>query len=360
MDKKQGKRRLLTISVAEALDQRLDFIFSQFENVVVSISGGKDSTVLFHAAQAKAEALGRTINVFFLDQEAEYQSSIEIIRHSMALPGVRPFWFQVPIKMTNATSSEVDMLHAWEPGARWMRDKEPDSIHENALGTDRFYPFITAFEKSWPESTCFLVGLRSEESLNRYRAVTKNPGLPGVKWSTKTGKIIKLYPIYDFTFEDVWHYISLHNVPYNRIYDWLYVKNMPIPKIRVSNLIHEKSFRCLTLLQEFEPDTYNKLVERLPGVQTAALYGEEQSVYNAKKLPEAFKTWAEYRDHLITSMPDRQAADRFIKRFAGHLDDEHVHRQQVRQLLLKDWENSLPVTNKAKDMAARQKWMEIL
>jgi predicted phosphoadenosine phosphosulfate sulfurtransferase len=160
--------------------------------------------------------------------------------------------------------------------------------------------------------------------------------------------------------EDVWHYISLHNVPYNRIYDWLYVKNMPIPKIRVSNLIHEKSFRCLTLLQEFEPDTYNKLVERLPGVQTAALYGEEQSVYNAKKLPEAFKTWAEYRDHLITSMPDRQAADRFIKRFAGHLDDEHVHRQQVRQLLLKDWENSLPVTNKAKDMAARQKWMEIL
>ena len=32
-----------------------------------------------------------------------------------------------------------------------------------------------------------------------------------------------------------------------------------IRTMRVSNLVHEKAFRCLTDLQELEPETYNKL-----------------------------------------------------------------------------------------------------
>ena len=34
------------------------------------------------------------------------------------------------------------------------------------------------------------------------------------------------------------------------------------------------------------------------------------------------------------------------RRFARHLDNEYVARQQVRQLILNDFENNLPVDNR--------------
>jgi predicted phosphoadenosine phosphosulfate sulfurtransferase len=42
---------------------------------------------------------------------------------------------------------------------------------------------------------------------------------------------------------------------------------------QVSNLVH--AFRCLTDLQELEPETYNQLEKRLKGVHTAAIYGKK-------------------------------------------------------------------------------------
>jgi hypothetical protein len=44
---------------------------------------------------------------------------------------------------------------------------------------------------------------------------------------------------------------------------------------RVSNLV--QGFRCLTDLQELEPETYNQL-ERLKGVHTA-IYGKKMCIH---------------------------------------------------------------------------------
>jgi hypothetical protein len=33
--------------------------------------------------------------------------------------------------------------------------------------------------------------------------------------------------------------------------------------VSVSNLVHEKAFRCLTDLQELEPETYNQLEKKI-------------------------------------------------------------------------------------------------
>ena len=40
------ERRYLDINVYEALQQRFDFIFREFDNIYVSFSGGKDSGLL--------------------------------------------------------------------------------------------------------------------------------------------------------------------------------------------------------------------------------------------------------------------------------------------------------------------------
>lgn len=337
-------------------------LFDRYDPICVSVSSGKDSSVLFDLAHREALRRGRELDVFFLDQEAEYQSTIDIMRLIMAQPNVRPHWLQVPVRMTNATSYEEEFLYAWEPGAEWMREKEPCATVDLPGAPDRFYPLIDWFEAQFPAGTAFLVGLRSEESLNRFGAVTRHPAVPGINWSSPgSGNVIKFYPIYDWTFEDVWTYIGNQGIPYNKVYDWMWIKGRNIQEMRVSNLIHEKAFKSLADLQEFEPETYDKLVRRLKGVHTAAQYSREQMVYSTKKLPSRFKTWKEYRDYLLETYPGKpEYKEIFLQRFAGQKDSTTVHRQQVRQLLLNDYEGSVPIVQRDDNENPLLKWMEIL
>lgn len=345
-------------NVLDAARERMAWIFDRHERVVVSVSSGKDSTILGHLAATEAVRRGRTVDFFFLDQEAEYGATIEQVRRMMAWPGVVPLWYQIPIRMTNATGFTDCFLHAWAPGeeSHWMRPKEPDSIGDAPGAPDRFYPFFRWFESQHPGSAA-LIGLRAEE-VRRYRAVTEHPAVPGINWSSRGEGVTKYYPIYDWAFEDVWLYTHREKVPYNKVYDWLWIKGKRIDEFRVSNLIHENAFECLSLLQEFEPDTYNRLTGRLGGVAVAARYARESSVYQTHKLPKHFKTWATYRDFLLEAIPV-ELAEVFRGRFGRQMTTEPVHRQQVRQILTNDWENSRPVKPRDEQDPLR-KWREIL
>ncbi len=354
------------ITVLEAARARMAAVFDRFERVVVSVSSGKDSTCLYHIAIEEAERRDRQIILFFLDQEAEYQASIDLMRTMMAHPRVIPWWYQIPLDMTNATSYSTPMLHAWGEGETWMRDKEPGAIMSIAADYPRrFYGFFDWLEQQQTEPTAFLIGLRSKESMNRFRAVTKNPGYAGIAWSTKTKnpRAWRFYPLYDWTFGDVWKYIADAGVPYNRVYDAMYcLKGKKVNAIRISNLIHEKSFTCLSELQEIEPETYERLVARLDGVHSAAIYARERSIYSAEDLPAQFVSWRDYRDSLLASAPMAEPhRERLRKRFAGQPDIDSVYRQQCRQVLLCDYENSVPVNTKAATRDdIRAKWWDLL
>jgi predicted phosphoadenosine phosphosulfate sulfurtransferase len=356
-------------SVFDAVNERIDFIFSKFKKVVVSVSGGKDSTLVFELMWKRALELGRELNVFFLDQEAEYAATIDIIQGIVHRKNVVPYWYQVPFYLTSVTSSKQDFFYAWDPAAesQWIHPKDPIAIKEiKGDYPHRFYPFIDWFEKQWGADTCFVLGFRAEESMNRYRAVIKTPAFEDVRWATKSNGILKFYPIYDWSFDDVFLYFYQNKTHYNKVYDYMHIKDPAetVRKMRVSNLIHEKAYKCLVNLQEFEHDTYERLCARLSGVRTTALYGEEATMYNARTLPEKFKTWIEYRDYLVNTTPF-DMKEVFTDRFARQPDTERYHRHQVKQLLLNDWENSLPISaskeEREKDYEdPLKKWWDIL
>ena len=356
-----GRKLFIGMNVLEAARRRVAWTFDKFERVVVSVSGGKDSTITFELAHAEAMRRGREIYVFFLDQEAEYAASVEIVEGMMARPGVVPCWFQVPLRMTNATSYADEFFHAWQPGVEWMRPRHPLAITEvEAEAPDRFYPFISWVQEQFGEGTAFLVGLRADEALNRFRAVTRNPAVPGVPWTSRAGGgAVSVYPIYDWAVDDVWVFMARFGVRYNRIYDFMYAKQFGVNEMRVSFLLHEHSFNAMATLQEFEHETYDALVRRIRGAHLASIYAGEKQVLAAEKLPEAFKTWREFRDFLLGEVPEHRRA-RFAERFADQRDAPGVHRQQVRQLLINDWENNVPVVAVAEREDTRRKWMEIL
>ena len=365
-------------SVVEAAEERIRYIFDEFENIIVSISGGKDSTVLCWLALQEARRRNRKIGIFFLDEEVVYSSTIEQVTWLMNLypKNTIPLWFQIPFKLTNATSFEEGQLMCWEPGKHkiWMRPKVPYSIQhvpwDKSKQTIRdknkgfgFYDVLDNFQASRPH-TAFLVGLRATESMNRFRAVAKNPGYKSCYWCTKIKRAegsASFYPLYDWRFADIWRFIYDNQIRYSRIYDYQWKKGLPQNEIRVSSLIHEKSFKALVELPEFEPKTYDKLLKRVKGIQVGQLYGKDPKLLRARKLPKGYKSWSDYRNFLLETYPDPSKKDIFVRRFAHQLDNNYVARQQCRQLILNDYENNLPVDNKEDPREATlRKWRELL
>lgn len=331
-------------TVLDAARKRIEYLFDNYDNIQLSFSGGKDSTVLFHLINAEAIKRNRKFILFFLDQEAEYQGTIDFVEWAMAQPNVIPAWYQVPMFMTNAVSTEQLFLWAWGDGEKWVRDKNPLAIqHIHEKYPKRFYKFIYYRNKKLAQMkgrSVSVIGLRAEESPDRRFVMFGEDN--EYFWLRRKNEPHKAYPIIDWSYTDDWKYLIENELPYNRIYDKMYMLGMNLRYMRVSNLIHEKAYRCLHELQELEPETYDKLEQRLKGVHCAAIYARENLVYSIKKLPEQFKTWKEYKDFLLDNIhPDLAKIFRYQWSRFGDTDDVGACKYMVKRILLCDWEGNI-------------------
>lgn len=296
-------------NVFDAATRRIGWIFDNFPNVVIGFSGGKDSTVCLQLALKVAEEKKRLpLEVFFIDQEGEWDCTIDYVRKVMYDPRVKPSWLQVPMILFNATATNGydQWLHCWKPGEKWLRDKDPISIKENTFGTDRFHELFTGWlDTTYPTTpTAFISGVRCEESPKRRMNLTGGRGSkPFYKWcywgrvtNDKRGHYT-FYPIYDWSCIDVWKAIHDNGWPYCRLYDYQYQHGVKLRDMRVSNVHHETAIQNLWYMQEVEPDLWNRLTARLDGINTSAVLNKE--LFEIKELPYMFKDWEEYRDYLL-------------------------------------------------------------
>lgn len=371
--RKASTQTYRNVSVLEAARERVSWIFDAFESIHVSVSGGKDSTVLAHLVLTEAARRGRRVGVFFLDEEVVYHETVAQVAHIMEAmaPGhVIPLWLQIEFNLTNATSLTETQFVPWKTGKHklWLRPKRDYAIkfpawdRSTEIIADRnkglgFYDVFVNFERCY-SNTAMLVGLRAVESMNRWNTMVKHPSVihgRRVYWGTRKTANWSLYPLYDWNVHDIWRYIAENELRYHKIYDYQFRKGYNIGEMRISSLIHEKSFKALADLPEFEPDTYNRLVKRAKGIALAQETAKDAKLFRVRKLPKNYKSWRTYRDFLIETHPDRRTRDILARRFARHLDNEYVARQQVRQLVLNDYENNLPVDNQPDP---RQRWID--
>ena len=338
-------------NVFDATLDRIRYLFDEFDNVVISNSGGKDSTIIQNLVLMVAEERNRLpVKMVFLDQEAEYRMTIEHMRIIMADPRVEPIWIQCPIKLFNATSMHENWLMCWEEGKEWMRPKEDIAVKENVFGTERFHDmFPKIMAHYFPnEKACYLAGVRAEESPSRHGAVT----IGGTYKHITYGKVLNkkkehytFYPIYDWCLSDVWKAIYDHDWPYCKIYDELYRYGMAPHKMRVSNLHHETAVHSLFFLHELEGDTWDALTKRLSGVNQSK-HMKKSEMFSVGKLPFMFSTWREYRDYLTDNLiTNEKYRGKFRRKWAkmDELYDEHTKpeelvKQQIKSLLVNDHE----------------------
>lgn len=333
-----------TENVLDAVRKRISYLFDHYDNISLSFSGGKDSTALFHLVNAEAIKRDRKFILYFQDQEAEYQGTIDFVEWAMTQPNVIPLWYQVPIFMTNAASQQQLFLWAWGEGEEWIREKHPIAIHSiETMYPKRFHKFnlwVGQNLKKLKGTSVSIIGLRAEESPDRRFVMFGEDS--DLFWLRRKNTPHKAYPIIDWRYTDVWKYLIENNLKYNKVYDKMYMLGGNLKFFRVSNLVHEKAFRCLTDLQELEPETYDKLEKRLHGVHTAAIYGKENLIYSIKSLPENFKTWKEYKDFLLSSIhPDLKRIFDYQWLRLQHIDDEDCFKYMVKRILLCDWEGNI-------------------
>jgi predicted phosphoadenosine phosphosulfate sulfurtransferase len=316
----EGGRVYLKETVLQAARKRIEWLFDEFPNLIVCYSGGKDSTATLQLTLEVAEEKGRLpVKTLFVDQEAEWQTVIDHIREVQKDPRVDMDWLQIPIKLFNATSTDEDWLQCWEPGQNWMREKEPEARTENIYGTDRFAALFGAYLKTHyaNEKAVMISGVRCEESPGRLVGLTSFVTYKGETWGKKRDVArghYDMYPLYDWSYTDIWKAIHDHQWPYCKIYDYQYQHGVNLQDMRVSNLHHETSIASLYYLQEIEQDTWNKLTERISGISTAGQMKSE--AFQVKELPFMFDGWKEYRDFLLDKLiTDPDNHELFAKKF---------------------------------------------
>lgn len=356
--------------VYEAALARINYLFDEFSNRAVSISGGKDSTVILNLALQVAEQRGELpLKVVFLDQEAEWQMVIDYLREQKKDPRIEMYWYQMPIRLSNATSHDENWLQCWEDGKEWMRPKEPDSIHVNDFGTPSF---IDLFPKILDrlfngQKACFLTGVRAEESPIRRIGLCVAPTYKHITYGkilNKGAQQFNFHPLYDWSYSDIWYAIEHFKWPYCRIYDFMYQSGQNSRDMRVSNLHHETAVWQLLFLQEIEPATWKALTKRLGGINMTR-HMDKESQRLPKVLPEAFDSWKEMRDYLTETLVSKEEQRIIFRKKFKEMDRlyaeiksiETMHKAQTRAVIINDY-HLVTVQNweRGPDVAEWRRW----
>lgn len=313
-------KRFLDIDVLTAAQQRIAWTFDTFEKIYVSFSAGKDSTVMLHLVAAEAIKRGRSFGMFLVDLEGQYQVTIEHAErcYQKYAANVEPYWVALPIALRNAVSVYEPKWLCWDPEKKdaWIRPQ-----HETSIIDPGFFPFYRQgmeFEEFVPEfgewyangvTTACFVGIRSDESLNRFRTIVsmRKTKYEDKQFTTKASpNVYNVYPIYDWGVEDLWTWQSQNpDMPYNRLYELMHKAGLTPSQMRICQPYGDDQRRGLWLFHLIEPQTWARVVARVNGANGGALYVQEWGNINGyKKITKPpGHTWRSFAKLLINSMP---------------------------------------------------------
>lgn len=314
-----ARKRYTKENVLDAARRRISQIFDSVEVVTVSFSGGKDSSVTLHLVMDEAIKRGRKVGVLIVDLEAQYKATVDHIHDMVNLyrDHIDLHWFCGPINLRNAVTNYQPQWQAWEPGREdiWVRNKPNFAISEYpwfqpGMEFEEFISLWGIWYAGGKKSAAF-IGIRAQESFNRYCTIAvwdkRDLMLNGWRWTTKVGaQVYNAYPIYDWLSEDIWRYYSKHpDKPHNRIYDLMQQAGVPLSQQRLCQPYGDDQRKGLWLYQILEPETWGKLIVRVNGANSMAIYVQESGNimgYNKITKPPGH-TWQSFTNLLLRSLP---------------------------------------------------------
>jgi predicted phosphoadenosine phosphosulfate sulfurtransferase len=321
----------LDMSVLEASKKRISQSFDLFEKLYISFSGGKDSSVMFHLVMEEAKKRNRKVGVLIIDLEAQYTDTIKHINEMILMyqDYIDLHWICAELLLRNAVSNFEPRWVCWDKTRQkdWVRPM-PElasdlSQYDFYVPKMEFEEFMVIFGEWYSTGvpTGAFIGIRSDESLHRYRAiVSRKEGLmkDDLKWTTLVSKNLwNVYPIYDWRVEDIWIFHGqFKHLPYNRIYNQMTKAGVKLSQQRLCQPYGDDQRRGLWLYHILEPATWSRLVNRVNGANSGAMYIQESgnmTGYEYITKPDGH-TWKSFCNMLLQTLP-KPLCDHYQTRF---------------------------------------------
>lgn len=352
------------INVYDAAINRYDIILNEFDNYYVSVSGGKDSSIMLQLMAQEARKYGKKFSVLYIDLEAQYQATIG---HINALIDATKdvvenwYWCALPLSLRNAVSAIQPKWICWDKKdkKKWVREyptKREDVVlvTEDSLpdGWDWFFrgmefeEFILWFAKWFNEThggkTAAGIGIRSDESLNRFRTIVsdKKERYKNYPWTTRAhckSEVLNcwnFFPLYDWRTEDDWTAVAKLNLLFNPIYELMYKNGLSIYEQRLCQPYGDDQRKGLDQYRTLEPETWEKVLNRVEGVNFGNIYCRTSLLGNIKSEKPDSLTWEQYAVFLLESigMYAPEVRDHYhakIKTFLQWYEKEGISQDQI-------------------------------
>ncbi|MCG8514582.1 MAG: DUF3440 domain-containing protein [Halanaerobiales bacterium] len=334
-------------NVYQAALERYDFIFREFDNLYFSVSGGKDSSVMWQLALKKAKEYNKKIDMLFIDLEAQYKATINHITELIDDESInKVYWVCLPLNLRNAVSILQPKWICWDKKDKdkWVRSMPKNKwvINESNCEWKWFKPgmefeeFIILFAKWYSEQhgkTAAGIGIRSDESLNRFRTIVseRKEQYKNKSWTTRVkgnGKVYNVYnfyPLYDWTVEDIWGCVSKLDLKFNFIYELMYKNGLSLHEQRLCQPYGDDQRNGLDQFRALESETWEKVLCRVNGVNFGNIYARTSLLGNIKSEKPDNITWEQYTVYLLES----------IGLYAPELEDHYYRKIKT---FMKWWE----------------------
>lgn len=336
-------REYIGQNVYDALQERLRYIFEEFDNIFVSFSGGKDSGLLLNLTLdfQKKYYPDKRIGVFHQDFEAQYTVTTEYVERTFERikNDVEPYWVCLPMATRTALSSYQMFWYPWDDTKEeaWCRPMPKHdfviNLQNNPMTTYRYRMHQEDLAKQFGRwyklshgnrKTVCLLGIRTDESLQRYSGIiNKKYGYKDECWISRQFKDVwAASPLYDWSNSDVWHANFLKGYDYNKLYDLYYMAGLSPDRMRVASPFNDYAKDSLNLYRVIDPEMWARLIGRVNGANFAAIYGKTKALgYRNLTLPEGH-TWESYTKFLLDTLPVR-LRNNYIEKFKTSIDFWH-------------------------------------
>ncbi len=330
-------------NVYDAFQERLHFLFNEFDNILVSFSGGKDSGLLLNLVMDFKRKFypERVIGLFHQDFEAQYSFTTEYVERTFKnLEGeVEPFWVCLPMATRTAVSNYEMYWYPWDDKKEdvWVRpmpkaeyvinlDNNPFDLYTYKMHQEDLAKQFSRWYRDTHQGkkTVCLLGIRTDESLNRYSGIlNKKFGYKGECWITTQFKNVwNASPMYDWSINDVWTANYKFHYDYNKIYDMYYKAGLKLDQMRVASPFNDYSKESLNLYRVLDPEMWTRLVGRVSGANFGAIYGKTKAMgYRNVTVPKGH-TWESYTKFLLKTLPSTLRKN-YIHKFRSSINFWH-------------------------------------
>lgn len=285
--------------VFTAAVERVATLYDEYDTVVVSFSGGKDSTSVLNLAYAEAQRRGATCHVCMIDEEVIDPDTVTYVYDRVAKwPGLELKSAAVEI-MHSLRSKNRRVWYTWDHEARdvWARPL-PSIAQTDIPGYVRGGHYHDAIVGLYPMTefgrVVQVTGVRASESLIRRMNIYRHGGMVTLAHKHAVAK-----PIYDWNVPDIWKAIYENKWDFSGYYTRFRKMGRGMNNSRVAPWGNVASIREVELFAAMYPDFWNAAIRRLPELIDIGRYGGTRLYMEGAGKPDGL-TWQEWSDIILS------------------------------------------------------------